>query len=715
MLFPLYLAVLGVSAGIAGVFTRHLAAQGGFVPDFDAGLAVAAMAACMYVVLQCGYCAAIQLIKPHRGKGPHLTECLSLASAAVLLPFLLNVPIPWPHPKLAELEPLIYLGLFAALHGFFKLATLFAATQAPPATPVRAVPYLVVAVLAVLGAQTGYSQWHASLQGLRIADLPAAGPLRVGDTYASVRVLAEGLHYTLEGLPGVEEHLTLRWANTGATEEPVEAMHVTCTFHGETGDESLGTLKETLALSPDGWLDMRIDAGAVPEGAKSFSLAWSLNEEPAWVERTGLRPAQISGREMLLSGPYVHHTPEAFERPNIVVLLVEGLGAEHMEFYGYERETSPKFAALAKRSTVWENAFTPCPDTYSATVSLFTGLPPLAHGNTGAGTLPLPAETPYLPALMADAGYATMAFTEGEGTDGQDLVYDSGIARGFEHFNPAFPQEPLSANGPGPMVPKGARETLQLAAEWIREHRELERYLVFIRLRELRKPYALKRYGPGYIKPWETVPQGIDVYDTAAIDVDKQVGLFVERLKEMGSLEDTCLLITSPYGLDFSEPEKAAWRRGGAGIPRLTEESARVPLLLSMPEGIGRTRRGQVSLQAMAPTLASLAGVKLSTGGRESSLLEYTPVEDPVTVLGDPVAMSVRTQEWRFNWNSGLRAGELSPATPGQILGLYNLAEYREKQWAVDMQGREPELSRHLLAQLEAYAGSQKSARAAAQ
>lgn len=701
MLFPLYLAVLGVSAGIAGVFGRRLAAEGGFVPDFDAGLAVAAMAACLYVVLQCGYSGLIQLLKPHRGRAPYITEYLSLASAVVLIPFLLNVPIPWPHPKLAELEPVIYLGLFAGLHGFFKLATLFAATQAPPATPVRAVPFAVVAFLALIGSQAGFSQWHASLQGLRVGELPAAKAQRIGDTYASVRPLAEGLHYTLALLPAEEEHLTFHWTNGASDGEPIEAMHVTCTFYGEGGATALSTLKETLTLSPDGWLDMRIGAEAVPEGAKSFRLAWSLGEEPAWVERTGLRPVQRSNREMLLSGPYLHHDPKAFERPNIVVLLVEGLGADHMGYYGYERETAPRFTELTKRSTVWENAFTPCPDTYSTTMSLFTGLSPLAHGNMGGSTLPLPAETPYLPALMAEAGYATVAFTEGEGPDGDDLVYESGIARGFEHFNPAFPQMPMANGAPGPMVPQGARETLQLAAEWIREHRELERYLVFIRLRELRKPFSLSRYET---PPWENLSRGIDVYDAAVLDVDKQIGLFVERLKEMGSLEDTCLLITSPYGLDFSEPERATWRRGAKGVPRLTEESARVPLLLSMPEGVGRTRRGLVSLTAMGPTLASLAGVALSTGNAEASLLEYTPSEDPVTVYGDTVALSVRTLEWRLNWNSGLKAADLSPVSTGYILGLYSLAEYQEKKWAADMQGRETELSRRLAAQLEAYA-----------
>jgi len=311
---------------------------------------------------------------------------------------------------------------------------------------------------------------------------------------------------------------------------------------------------------------------------------------------------------------------------------------------------------------------------------------------------------------MSEAGYATVAFTEGEGPDGEDLVYESGLARGFEHFNPAFPQVPLTTTAPGPLVPKGARDTLQLAAEWIREHRELERYLVFIRLRELRKPFALNRYAA---PPWEGQGRGIDVYDTAVLDVDKQIGIFVERLKEMGSLEDTCLLITSPYGLDFSEPERAAWRRGGAGRARLTEESARVPLLLSMPEGVGRTRRGLVSLEDVGPTLAALAGVTFGKSGNRPSLLEQTPAGNPVTVFGDPVALSARTQEWRLNWNSGLRASDLVPVAGSQILGLYSLAEYREKKWAVDMRAREPELARQLAAQLEAHADTLKNQRKA--
>jgi arylsulfatase A-like enzyme len=149
-------------------------------------------------------------------------------------------------------------------------------------------------------------------------------------------------------------------------------------------------------------------------------------------------------------------------------------------------------------------------------------------------------------------------------------------------------------------------------------------------------------------------------------------------------------------------------------MPRLTEESSRVPLLLSMPEGVGRTRRGLVSLEDVGPTLASLAGVSLGPTGDRASLLEQTPTGNPVTVLGDPVVLSTRTQEWRLNWNSGLRSTDLVPVAGTQVLGLYSLAEYREKKWVTDMRAREPELAGQLAAQLEAYADAKKNMRKAA-
>ncbi len=705
MFFPLYLAALGISAGIIGIFGRRLLVLSGYVPDFDAGLSATLMIACGYLLVQTTYGALIQLIKPHKGVGPHLTEILSLLSAAVLLPYLLNVPIPWPHPKLADMEPLIFLAVFGGLHVFFKLATLFAATQAPPATQVRIVPYVLVGVVALLGTQQSFQTWYTSLTGVRSASLRKQEPARVGDTYAWARPITEGLQYTLDSGTGKGEHLTLRWANPDEESQRIETIHVTCTFLDAAGETLPGVWKNDVTLQAHNWTSQRIPEDMIPAGASQVALSWSLEEESEWVRQTGLRPTRSSATTLLLSGPYVHSAPEAFERPNLVVVLVEGLGADHMELFGYHRQTSPALTTLAKRSSVWENTFTACPDAFSTAVTLMTGVSPLVHGVTDTQRPAIPENLATLPERMREAGYVTVAFTEGEGADGEDLVFGSGFERGFELFNPAYPETAGAAkeNGPAPLVPQGSRITLQRAADWIASHREEERYLVFIRLRELRKPFELKRYGPGFIKPWENIPQPIDVYDTAVLDVDKQLGLFAERLRQMGSFDDTCLVFTSPYGLDFSEPDRGVWRRGGPGVARLTEESIRVPLIISLPEGIGRTRRPLVSLNAVGRTLGDFAGVSLSHSADVRSLLDHSAGEEPITVMGDPIALSLRTEEWRYNWQSGLRAGDFADTGSATTLGLYNIADYQETFQNKNFASREPGIATRYREQLAAY------------
>ncbi|MBX3179572.1 MAG: sulfatase-like hydrolase/transferase [Candidatus Hydrogenedentes bacterium] len=714
--FPLYLAALGISAGIVGAFGRRIVALGGYVTDFETGIAAAVMVACGYIVVQAAYSALIQAIKPFKSKGPHLTECLSLLMALALVPYLMNFPVPWPHPKLAELEPAIYFFVFLALHGFFKLATLFAATQAVPGTPVRAIPYVAIAFVATISAQQGFDRWHSALSVVRSAPLPEAAPVRVGETFADARALTEGLLYRLDAAPRQDEHLTMRWANPGDGVAPQDTIVVTCSFYGADSDTPIATVAESLALAEEGWFEYRIPAGAAPEGTASIGLFWNADEEPEWVRRTGLRPAYTSGKQMYLSGPYRHPAPASSQRPNLVVILVEGLGADHMELFGYERETSPQLRALAGRGIVWENAFTPCPDTFSTVMSLFSGLPPIMHGNTGGEATPLPPGTDYLPERLAEAGYATIAFTEAEGAEVRDLVHGSGVERGFQLFNPRYAQRPLPHDGagPAPLAPEGSRVTLTKAAEWIQTHREHERHFLFIRLRELRRPMPLKRYGQGFIKPWERVPQPLDVYDTAVLDIDKQLGIFLDRLREMGALNDTVVAITSPYGLDFSEPGRGVWRRGGPGVARLTEESLRVPLIVSLPEGIGRTRRGAVSLEGLGSTLASLGGVTLRTALSDRSLLDHTPPEDPISVFGDPMEFSLRTTEWRMNWQSGRRPGSLervgSPA-PG---ALYNIKDYRETKWNKEFQQQEPQVVRTLTRVIEDYLQPHLSAATAA-
>ncbi len=65
--------------------------------------------------------------------------------------------------------------------------------------------------------------------------------------------------------------------------------------------------------------------------------------------------------------------------PNVLLISVDTLRADHLGCYGYSRDTSPTIDALAREGTLFENAWSTSSWTLPAHVSMFTGLPVSAH------------------------------------------------------------------------------------------------------------------------------------------------------------------------------------------------------------------------------------------------------------------------------------------------------------------------------------------------
>ena len=62
-------------------------------------------------------------------------------------------------------------------------------------------------------------------------------------------------------------------------------------------------------------------------------------------------------------------------RPNVLLISIDTLRADHLGCYGYERATSPRMDALAKEGALFEEAFSPSSWTPPAHMTLLTGLP----------------------------------------------------------------------------------------------------------------------------------------------------------------------------------------------------------------------------------------------------------------------------------------------------------------------------------------------------
>jgi len=122
-------------------------------------------------------------------------------------------------------------------------------------------------------------------------------------------------------------------------------------------------------------------------------------------------------------------------QPDIVLVTVDTLRADHLGCYGYFRDTSPVLDALSKESLLFERCISPMATTLPTHLSLFTGLWPHQHGyvaNTGAVLTPFSSSEGRKPIsiILKEAGYKTAAFVSGP-----TVSRPTGIHSGFDHFD----------------------------------------------------------------------------------------------------------------------------------------------------------------------------------------------------------------------------------------------------------------------------------------
>jgi arylsulfatase A-like enzyme len=68
--------------------------------------------------------------------------------------------------------------------------------------------------------------------------------------------------------------------------------------------------------------------------------------------------------------------------PHVVLIVLDTLRADHLPFYGYEKNTAPFLSELASQGIVFENVFAASSWTAPASASILTSLYPFQHGVT---------------------------------------------------------------------------------------------------------------------------------------------------------------------------------------------------------------------------------------------------------------------------------------------------------------------------------------------
>ncbi len=112
----------------------------------------------------------------------------------------------------------------------------------------------------------------------------------------------------------------------------------------------------------------------------------------------------------LLAGCRTDCTPPAgTPRPNVVLLTIDTLRADHLGAYGNETVQTPSLDRLAREGVVFERAYSQTHITVPSHLSIMSSLPVVEHG-VGDNLAPVARQVEVLPAFFKRAGYRTGGF-----------------------------------------------------------------------------------------------------------------------------------------------------------------------------------------------------------------------------------------------------------------------------------------------------------------
>jgi arylsulfatase A-like enzyme len=327
-------------------------------------------------------------------------------------------------------------------------------------------------------------------------------------------------------------------------------------------------------------------------------------------ETRRLAAAQSSALPAFANPTLFAPVPRGPDSPNVILLSIDTLRADHLTSYGYARDTAPFVQeAFAKGGTLFEHVVAASPVTAPSHMTLFTALAPSVHGVTD-GFKRLPDAIPTLPEHLRDQGVVTAAFTENAWVGEQQ-----GFARGFDVF-----AENKSAKI---MVPEGQVDlTFAQGRRWLAQHRDA-RFFLFLHTYQVHEPYAPpERYAELFTEPLAPAPGRADAerlranYDREIRFVDDELRGLLAALEELGLAETTVVVLTSDHGDEFLD--HGLFSHGG----HLYQEVLHVPLLLRGP-GIpaGRRVATPVAQADLMPTLLALFGVAPPAHAAGRSLL----------------------------------------------------------------------------------------------
>lgn len=382
----------------------------------------------------------------------------------------------------------------------------------------------------------------------------------------------------------------------------------------------------------DAWLDAEVDLDAF--GGKSLRLAFETSAE---------KPGAVG----LWANPLLT-TKAPKNRPNVLVYMIDTLRGDHTSLYGYARDTTPFLKRLGSQGLVFEDCQTQATWTKPSTASLMTSLYSFTHGiNLDSDTIPKGATT--LAEQLRGAGYITASVVANPFAGRL-----TGLQRGFDYMSEWPVVQRRRSEAEDRATDSAALN--KVVVPWLEQHRD-EPFFLYAHATDPHAPYRppagfeekfanpaetaefnrnyvklrdKAQYGGGTVisralcaksgvNPDRFIRRAIDRYDGEVLHNDWSLEQLVDKLKQIGLLDNTLIVVVSDHGEEFWEH---GWTAHGHS---LYQELTHGVFLMWNPNLIPTPRRvaEPVQLIDVMPTVLDLLGLKVPEVVQGQSLAPF--------------------------------------------------------------------------------------------
>ena len=370
---------------------------------------------------------------------------------------------------------------------------------------------------------------------------------------------------------------------------------------------------------PTGPVPLAVQLAALAATIVLAFLVWRALRGADARGRAFTRPGVALGVILVVAGVWsvatrvlaTSHVPPAPPRvaapanvPNVILIGVDTLRADHLGAYGYAAAKTPSIDALAREGIRFADAFSQASWTRPSFATIFTGLYPSSHGAMHKADV-LPDRDDTIAEVLAKGGYYTVGFP-----NNANISPGFNFGQGFVDYHYLAPDLFFWADEPAAQLTfysglrlvrerflarrvnvynyyQPAEVVTDTAIHWLDSPPAQQGpFFLFLHYMDPHDPYFVHPFdGEGYARvanpnpPADVAAKYRGLYDGEIAYLDQHLGRLFADLKRRGLWDRTLIVLTGDHGEEFQE--HGGWWHGTT----LYDEQTHIPLLVKPPKG----------------------------------------------------------------------------------------------------------------------------------